>query len=410
MLGSQPRVLLAAALALGLCIGYLACSSSSNGDALKLAELCKDFEQPREHASPADGGARHQCPSPKPAPAPKCPDPATKPSDFAKVELPPAKAVVRAEWDCPILSESTRVDMKIDRKRLLEELSSFIELYKTRPYGRADGGMLLDHSFHLYMMLRLVKPDFVIEAGVFQGHTTWLIHKTLPNAYVFSLDPHAPAADARAGFGSPRHRDLTGPNFVDFWNVNWDAELTAANNGRAVDKTRVFVLLDDHQSALKRVMQGIWFGFAHFFFDDNISEKHFETFSKEQRLDNYADNFSMRDWCGLEEGPLFFRDNFNNGRLPQTAASVATARQVLRATGRQYMEAIPIVSSALSKRTIFHDGITTTPLISDLDAPDAAAVKRLFQEDPLGTRLAYHYYGAVYLGLTSAPEIIKTYP
>jgi len=73
---------------------------------------------------------------------------------------------------------------------IIKYLDEFIELYKERPIKDNTGGMKFPHMFGLFFMLKDLKPDFVVESGIYKGQSTWLIERTLPNVNVLSLDPH----------------------------------------------------------------------------------------------------------------------------------------------------------------------------------------------------------------------------
>ena len=69
--------------------------------------------------------------------------------------------------------------------KLLQHLDSFVAMIHERnevfstidPWKRNWGGNGLYHSFILWATLRNVKPTMVVESGVFNGATSWLIEK-----------------------------------------------------------------------------------------------------------------------------------------------------------------------------------------------------------------------------------------
>ena len=67
-------------------------------------------------------------------------------------------------------------------------LNDFISLYEKRPVKNNKGGMLFTHMFYFYLMLKNLKPELVIESGVYKGQSTWLIESTLPNSKIISID------------------------------------------------------------------------------------------------------------------------------------------------------------------------------------------------------------------------------
>ena len=69
-----------------------------------------------------------------------------------------------------------------NNSEIIKYLDEFIELYKERPIKDNSGGMKFPHMFALFFFLKTLRPDFVVESGIFKGQSTWLIEKTLPNA------------------------------------------------------------------------------------------------------------------------------------------------------------------------------------------------------------------------------------
>ena len=63
-------------------------------------------------------------------------------------------------------------------EEILKEIKIFCSLYDKRPIKNNIGGMMFNHAFALYFILKKTKPDLVIESGVFKGQSTWLIEKS----------------------------------------------------------------------------------------------------------------------------------------------------------------------------------------------------------------------------------------
>lgn len=135
----------------------------------------------------------------------------------------------------------------IEIKNLLFE---FLEIYNQRPIINNHGGMEFPSLFALYFYLKKIKPDFVIESGVYKGQSTWLIEKTLPNADILSIDIHL---NNRIYISKKVTYSNLDFKFQDFSNI--------ASNTLA--------FFDDHQHAIDRLMQCKWFGIKKIIFDDN---------------------------------------------------------------------------------------------------------------------------------------------
>jgi len=75
-----------------------------------------------------------------------------------------------------------------NRYRILNYLDEFNKLYKNRPIKSNKGGMMFPQMFGLFYILKILKPKFVVESGIWKGQSTWLIEKVLHNAKVISID------------------------------------------------------------------------------------------------------------------------------------------------------------------------------------------------------------------------------
>ena len=122
------------------------------------------------------------------------------------------------------------------RDVLLSELSSFMQAWNERNafFGREvdpgygginPGGNGLYHSFTMWVVLRQLKPIMVVESGVRNGHTSWLIAKATEDfaPLLVRVDP------VERGWngidGNPNHDkmvDLRGERFMDVSEIDWD--------------------------------------------------------------------------------------------------------------------------------------------------------------------------------------------
>lgn len=149
-----------------------------------------------------------------------------------------------------------------------------------------DGGMRLPHQFAVYTVLRLLQPKIVIESGVWNGVVTKVIRKTLPKAYIISVDPSCRTKEQ----SSDNHEVICGKNFKDFkyMSARWST----------IDKEHTLILFDDHQSGFLRTIQAEQFGFKYIMIDDNPSMGVGDNYSPKQVLSSvktdsvlYLDNF-----------------------------------------------------------------------------------------------------------------------
>jgi hypothetical protein len=136
----------------------------------------------------------------------------------------------------------------VENERLI---SDFMELYSRRPIAQNVGGMRFNHSFAVWYLLKSLKPATVIESGVWQGHSTWLIEQTCPDAKIFSLDLDF----SRLVYKSANATYVQN----DFSCCSWDG----------VERDTALCFFDDHQNAYERVKTLRWAGFRRAIFEDN---------------------------------------------------------------------------------------------------------------------------------------------
>jgi hypothetical protein len=138
------------------------------------------------------------------------------------------------------------------KKNINNELINFLKLYIKRPIKNNIGGMRINHMFSLYFILKKIRPDFVIESGVYRGQSTWLIEKTLPEAKLLSIDPNL---NNRIYISKKAKYSI-----IDFKYQNFE---------KIPKNTLVF--FDDHQSHLDRIMQCKFFKIKHIVLEDNYT-------------------------------------------------------------------------------------------------------------------------------------------
>jgi hypothetical protein len=130
-------------------------------------------------------------------------------------------------------------------------ITDFIELYNRRPIVQNVGGMRFNHSFAVWYILKSLKPVTVIESGVWQGHSTWLIEQACPSAKLFCLDLDF----SRLIYKSPTATYIQD----DFSRCAWGN----------VQRETALCFFDDHQNAYERVKTLSWAGFRRAIFEDN---------------------------------------------------------------------------------------------------------------------------------------------
>jgi len=146
--------------------------------------------------------------------------------------------------------------------KITKYLDEFIELYKQRPIKDNSGGMKFPHMFGLFFLLKNLKPDFVVESGIYKGQSTWLIEKTLPGVDILSLDPNLNQRKYISKSSKTKYSSL---DFTeqDFSNISKNA----------------LVFFDDHQNFYERLAYCHFFGFKNIIQEDNYPALQGDTYS-----------------------------------------------------------------------------------------------------------------------------------
>jgi len=137
------------------------------------------------------------------------------------------------------------------REELTAKLAEFSALYEQRPIADNTGGMQSPQLFPAWFALQALRPDVIVESGVFLGQGTWFFERACPDAELYCLEPRL----ERIRYRSQRARYLS----TDFVSQVW--------NGLPRDRTVLF--FDDHQDAYERVLAARALGFRHLLFEDN---------------------------------------------------------------------------------------------------------------------------------------------
>ena len=137
-------------------------------------------------------------------------------------------------------------------EEISREIKIFCDLYDKRPIKNNIGGMMLNHAFALYFILKKTKPDLVIESGVFKGQSTWLIEKTLPTTKLICIDVDL---SKRIYISDKAHYTNLDFKFHDFSKV----------------PQNTLVLFDDHVNHIERIRDANYFNIKNIILEDNYS-------------------------------------------------------------------------------------------------------------------------------------------
>ena len=166
-----------------------------------------------------------------------------------------------------IFQRRMNIDLRINNKSdftfgvIKSDFANFQKLYNefVKVFTDNMGGMGLPDLYSFWYTLKTLKPELIIESGVWKGATTWIIRKTLPSAKIICLD-------VLNVNGFIDKSELTtyyvGESFVDF------SQLTMPS----FDKDGTLVFFDDHQNAPERLIQAHNKGIKWCLFNDNYPQ------------------------------------------------------------------------------------------------------------------------------------------
>ena len=136
---------------------------------------------------------------------------------------------------------------------VLEQVQTFWTLIPTAPVRQRRGGSGFNGALQLYVAMRALKPDFVVESGVFRGLTTWVIRQARPQAEIFCHDPDLSGLQYR----DPQARYST----ADWSTADWSM----------LDLAATVAFFDDHVAQGRRVVEAQARGLTRLLFDDDAA-------------------------------------------------------------------------------------------------------------------------------------------
>jgi len=279
------------------------------------------------------------------------------------------------------------------RKKVLQALHGFAEVYRRRPISFNFGGMNLNHIFSMWYTVYSLQPRVVVESGVWRGQGTWFIRQAAPSARIICVDPGNKYGlkyrDPNATYLWGKGRE--GPklyNFHDIGEVDWNREELIPD---AETRSHTLFILDDHQSAIKRMMQLMrpW-GFRHFWYEDNWSRGPADCYSfatlcaRDPPVEGSVEDASIRKLYDQASVTLFptaevvYRDNLNRVKVAITRDEHEANVAFLLGHIDAYFEC-PAVHDVCSSGTIFasrRQGPAVRPLL-----PIKAEVDALFADN-----------------------------
>jgi hypothetical protein len=161
-----------------------------------------------------------------------------------------------------------------------DDINNFLHNIWDESFSNNNGGMGAPDLFSLYCALDKIKPKIVIESGIWNGVSTKLIRKTLPDAIIICLDPRE---IPQKGFKDPTAIYHTGTKFIDFKEL----DLTK------YDPKDIFCFFDDHQNAYLRLVQCVEKKISNILFNDNYPFGCGSHYTIEHAMKNDTRHFSL---------------------------------------------------------------------------------------------------------------------
>ncbi|MEX0923852.1 MAG: hypothetical protein WDZ84_13870 [Rhodovibrionaceae bacterium] len=149
----------------------------------------------------------------------------------------------------PRMTEMLRRDASGETRKAVAD---FFELYAKKPILNNKGGSLFNDSLSLYVTMKLLRPDFILESGTYRGNSSWLFRQACPQAAIQTHD---------VDHGQLAHR----AEDIVYIEGDWmDSPLPDFDPARAV------AFFDDHINHALRLRQAHDRGFRRALFDDNF--------------------------------------------------------------------------------------------------------------------------------------------
>jgi hypothetical protein len=131
------------------------------------------------------------------------------------------------------------------------EVETFLKIYCRREHQDNAGGSGFHNSFWIFLTVRALKPELIIESGVWKGHTTRLLGEACPDATIHGFD---------IDLSKVEHRNAR----THFHQQDWSTfDLGKVNPEKAV------AFFDCHVNHARRIIEASARGFKHVLFDDD---------------------------------------------------------------------------------------------------------------------------------------------
>lgn len=131
-------------------------------------------------------------------------------------------------------------------------IAAFMDALPQCPVGQDTGGGGFSAAMLLWTIARALRPELVVESGVYRGFTTWLLRQTCPAAQQHAFDI------------SFAERQRIEPG-VHYHEQDW-----MTLNLSCPAQTPALIYFDDHVDQWRRVREAAARGFRYLVFDDSL--------------------------------------------------------------------------------------------------------------------------------------------
>jgi len=154
-----------------------------------------------------------------------------------------------------LYSNSDLTDETFFRDSLAQQLNNFYtDVFSASPISDNTGGMGLEAAFFLFSTLLKIKPETIIESGVWKGFTTFLFDQVPECRKLYCFDP---AVEYKNFI---QYKSIKAHYFAIDWATPMFSKINSSNT---------VAFFDDHQDQLERICLSYQRGIRFVVIDDN---------------------------------------------------------------------------------------------------------------------------------------------
>lgn len=149
------------------------------------------------------------------------------------------------------MTETNVGNVPWDAAAMKDAIPEFVQVLERFPFGDNAGGMGPPHLFLAWFVTRTLKPDTIVESGVWKGAGTWILEQASPQSAIICLEPHLERLVYQSSTAEYHRSDFDDRDWTSF------------------DPEQTLLFFDDHQNAFGRIKSAYFWGFRHILFEDN---------------------------------------------------------------------------------------------------------------------------------------------